>query len=299
MKKVSSKLLVVISILVIAVTAIGFAGCTVGGAKTKIKVVETKLAEDPIAFATPKTEAGLETKQKVDKWIKDNKATIQGLFEKYAKMTDKEANETNIEYKTTADPDKKDKQFVVATAADYPPYEFKASGTQKILGVDIEIASMIAKELKMELVVQDMEFDAIIEETKKTNSLIDIAMAGLTENEERKKSVYFTETYTIDKQVMIVNANNKRFDGLTKEEINKKINQMAKQKVGRYKLVIGAQKGTSSFNLAEDYANENKKIEASSYPSPALAVQDLKNGRIDFVIVDELVAKVLMGKFNK
>lgn len=299
MKKVSSKLLAVISILVIAFAAIAFAGCTPKGSKTKIKVVEATLAEDPIAFGMAKTEAGKKTQEIVNAWIDKNKSTINDLFEEYAKMTDEQANAKNIEYKTEADPVKKDKQFVVATSADYPPYEYIASGTQKILGVDIEIASKIAKELGKELVIQNMDFDAIIPATAKKDSLIDIAMAGLTENEERREHLYFTKVYKVDKQVMIVNANNKSFDGMTTDEINKKIKKLAEEKIGNYKLVIGAQKGTSSFGIAEDYAKDNKKIEASSYPNPSLAVQDMKNGRIDFVIVDALVAKVLMAKFNK
>ena len=108
----------------------------------------------------------------------------------------------------TLDTSKADKQLVVATNAAFAPFEYKDG--DKFVGIDIEIAAYMAEKLNMELVIQDMDFDAVVTSVGKNN--VDIAMAGLTVNETRKQSVNFTESYYNAAQMLVVLDDEKAFD---------------------------------------------------------------------------------------
>lgn len=108
----------------------------------------------------------------------------------------------------TFDASKADKQLVVATNAAFAPFEYKEG--DKFAGIDMEIAAYIAEKLDMELVIQDMEFDAVVTSVGKNN--VDIAMAGLTVNETRKASVNFTESYYNAAQMLVVLESETAFD---------------------------------------------------------------------------------------
>lgn len=108
----------------------------------------------------------------------------------------------------TLDPDKADKQLVVATNAAFAPFEYKEGN--KFAGIDMEIAAYIAERLGLELVIQDMEFDAVVTSVGKNN--VDIAMAGLTVNPTREKSVNFSTSYYNAAQMLIVLEDEKVFD---------------------------------------------------------------------------------------
>jgi polar amino acid transport system substrate-binding protein len=108
----------------------------------------------------------------------------------------------------TLDLDKKDQQLVVATNANFAPFEYKDG--DKFAGIDMEIAAYIAEQLNMELVIMDMEFDSVVASVG--NNGIDVAMAGLTVNETRKQFVNFSTTYYNAAQMLIVPASNTSFD---------------------------------------------------------------------------------------
>ena len=100
------------------------------------------------------------------------------------------------------------KQLVVATNANFAPFEYKEGN--KFAGIDMEIAKYIADKLGMELVIEDMDFDAVVTSVGKNN--VDVAMAGLTVNETRKASVNFTESYYNAAQMLVVVENETAFD---------------------------------------------------------------------------------------
>ena len=106
------------------------------------------------------------------------------------------------------DASKADKQLVVATNAAFAPFEYKEG--DKYAGIDMEIAYYIAQALGMELVIMDMEFDAVVTSVGKNG--VDVAMAGLTVNETRKESVNFTESYYNASQMLVVLESNTAFD---------------------------------------------------------------------------------------
>ena len=90
--------------------------------------------------------------------------------------------------------------LTMGTNAYFPPYEYYDNET--IVGIDAEIAAAIAEKLGMELVIEDMDFDAIIPAV--TTGKIDFGMAGMTVTDERKQSVNFSESYATGIQAVIV-----------------------------------------------------------------------------------------------
>ena len=94
--------------------------------------------------------------------------------------------------------------LVMATNAEFPPYEYYEGGEGKIVGIDIDMAQAIADLLKMELEVQDIAFDSIV--TSVQTGKADIGVAGLTVDEDRLQYVNFSEPYTTSEQVIIVRA---------------------------------------------------------------------------------------------
>lgn len=90
--------------------------------------------------------------------------------------------------------------LIVATNAEFPPYEYYEEG--KVTGMDIDIMQAVCDKLGMELKVEDMAFDSIIPAI--ASGKADVGAAGFTVTEERKKNVNFSDTYTTSKQVIIV-----------------------------------------------------------------------------------------------
>ncbi|MCR5273219.1 MAG: ABC transporter substrate-binding protein/permease [Lachnospiraceae bacterium] len=104
--------------------------------------------------------------------------------------------------------------ITVATNAAFKPYEYYEGG--EIVGIDIDIAKAIGDKLGMEIVIEDMEFDAIINAVDSHKA--DIGIAGMTMTEERAKSISFSDSYTTTKQVMIVRGENLAAEELTFRE---------------------------------------------------------------------------------
>ena len=107
----------------------------------------------------------------------------------------------------TKDSSKADKQLVVATNAEFAPWEYK-SGTL-YYGIDMEIAQLIADELDMELVIEHMNFDNVVGSVGKHN--IDIAMSGITITAERLEVINFSEPYYTESIVVVCKADDESF----------------------------------------------------------------------------------------
>lgn len=156
----------------------------------------------------------------------------------------------------------------MATNAAFPPYEMiKDDGTYE--GIDVEIATKIAEKLGLELAVDDMDFGSVITSVQTGKS--DIAMAGMTVTDERKKNIDFTDSYATGKQVIIVKEGSAI---KTADDLNGKM--------------IGTQEGTTGYLYCsasvEDggYGEEN----VTAYTNGATAVQALVTGKVDCVVID-------------
>ena len=164
----------------------------------------------------------------------------------------------------------------MATNAAFPPYEMIADDGS-FEGIDIEVATEIAKKLGLELVVDDQDFVAAI--TAAGNGQSDIVMAGLTVNKERKETLDFTDTYATGVQVVIV----KEGSDVTMDNLGEKM--------------IGTQKGTTGYIYASDTPENGGYGEdhVIGYDNGAIAVEALKGGQVDCVIIDNEPAKAYVA----
>lgn len=159
----------------------------------------------------------------------------------------------------------------MSTNAEFPPYEMLDDAGNPI-GIDVEVAQAIANKLGLELVVDDMGFDAALLAVQ--NGQSDIAMAGITVNEDRLAVMDFTDSYATGVQVVIVKEGS---------EVNM-------DNLGDYQ--IGTQLGTTGYIYASDTPENGGYGEdhVIGYESGAVAVQALVNGQVDAVIIDNLPA---------
>ena len=200
-------------------------------------------------------------------------------------------------------PKKDDTKLVMATNAAFPPYEFKDG--ENYAGIDVEIAEAIAKKLGKELVIQDIDFGAIIDGVQ--TGKYDFGMAGLTVTDERKQQVNFSTTYATGVQVIIVRNDSKitalediftlddegNPTGLTtNEEI---FDQKKGFKVGVQQDTTGDIYSSSAISgWGFNDLNDDESIKTDRvvrYKTGAEAVAALKTGKVDCVIIDNEPAK--------
>ncbi len=160
----------------------------------------------------------------------------------------------------------------MSTNAEFPPYEM-LDDSGNPTGIDVEVAEAIAKKLGLELKVDDMGFDAALLAVQ--NGQSDIAMAGITVNEERLAVMDFTDSYATGVQVVIV----------------KEGSEVTMDNLGDY--TIGTQLGTTGYIYASDTPENGGYGEdhVIGYETGAVAVQALISGQVDAVIIDNLPAQ--------
>jgi len=157
-------------------------------------------------------------------------------------------------------------KLIMGTSAAFPPYEFISDEDGKtVVGIDAEIAALIAGELGLELVIEDMEFSSIISAIQAGK--IDMGMAGMTVTEERKQNVNFSTTYASGVQVVIV------------PETGSKVNSLDDLK----DAMIGVQESTTGHIYCEGEFGTDHIL---AYSIGALAIQALQNGDVDCVVID-------------
>lgn len=163
-------------------------------------------------------------------------------------------------------------KLIMATNASFPPYEYYES--DKVVGIDAEIAQAIADKLGLELVIEDMEFGSIIAAVQ--TGKVDMGMAGMTVNEERKQSVNFTTSYATGVQVVIVKSDSQIAS----------VDDLADK-------MIGVQQDTTGDIYASDTVENGGfgSDHVTSYKNGAEAVSALKSGKVDAVIIDNEPAK--------
>ena len=169
------------------------------------------------------------------------------------------------------EPKEEKKVLTMATNAEFPPYEYYDG--DKIVGIDAEVAALIAEKLGMELKIEDVAFDSIIPGVQAGK--YDMGMAGMTVTEDRLKDVNFSDSYAKGVQVVIVK------DGGTIASLD----DVAGKK-------IGVQTNTTGDIYASgDFGEEN----VVKYENGALAVEALKSGKVDCVIIDNEPAKAYVA----
>ena len=157
----------------------------------------------------------------------------------------------------------------MSTNAAFPPYEM-TTDDGSFEGIDVEVAGAIAEKLGLELVVDDMGFDAALTAVQSGKS--DIAMAGITVNEERQEVMDFSESYATGIQVVIV----------TEDSPIATIDDLANAEM------IGCQTATTGYiYCSDDYGEDH----VTAFETGAVAVMALSSGQVDAVVIDNEPAK--------
>lgn len=166
----------------------------------------------------------------------------------------------------------------MATNAAFPPYEM-TDDNGGFEGIDVEIATAIADKLGLELVVDDMDFSSVINAVQ--GGKADIAMAGLTVNEERKQNVDFTTSYATGVQVVIVPEDS---DITTVDDLSND-------------KMIGTQEATTGYIYCSDTPENGGYGEdhVVAYTNGATAIQALLGGKVDAVVIDNEPAKAFVA----
>ena len=290
-KKISA---VVLAALMIVVAV--FAGCSSKGGNdkkadepatsaAKVKVVDIELSSEEYAFGVDKKQP--ELKEKCNELLKEMKSS--GELEEISNHFFGDGEPVAV---TSAKQDNSKDQLVVATNAEFAPFEYKEG--DKFYGIDMEIAKLLADKLGKELVIVDMAFDAVLLSVQQQKA--DIGMAGLTVTEERAKQVDFSDPYYNAAQKIICKADDKTFDNCkTKEDVDKILQGFDKS------VLIGGQNGTTGQYYVEGRSDFGfKKLNATwkGYANGSLAVQDLINGGINYVIIDAAPATAITNAIN-
>ncbi len=169
-------------------------------------------------------------------------------------------------------------KLTMATEATFPPYEYYDGDA--IVGIDVEVAQAIAEKLGMELEVTDIAFDSIIPGIQ--TGKYDMGMAGMTVTDERKEQVNFSDSYATGVQVVIVKDDSPitSVDDLFADGAS---------------TVVGTQAGTTGFIYATSDIEDVGLGTVKSFGKTTDAVEALKNGQVDCVILDNEPAKALVA----
>mgnify|MGYP001086780049 CR=1 FL=1 len=165
----------------------------------------------------------------------------------------------------------KDGQVLMGTNAEFPPFEYRDE-TGAVAGFDVALAEEIAADLGVELVIEDMDFNALI--AALNSGKIDFVAAGMTVTEDRLENADFSVAYFDASQVIIVQADNTEING-------------ADDLAGKR---IGVQEGTTG----DLEASEIEGVEMFRYRKGIDGIMDLKNGNIDAVVIDGQPAGVFV-----
>ena len=272
------------------VLALGaFAGC--GGKEvTTAKVIELDLTSEEYAFGVDKTQP--ELLASVNAFIAEIQAN--GKFDEIvAKYFEGTGTKNGIDFVTTVETTNDENTFVVATNCPFEPFEYIGLDG-KMYGIDIEIAQLYAQTKNLTLVVKNIDFDAIF--TNVDSGYADIGMAGITISEERLALYDFTDTYYAASQKLVVLADNTLFDECkTVEEVEAILKTLENEKIGYQLGTTGSLYVVGDADWGFDgFAN----IEGKGYKTAQLAIQDIVNGQIYGVVVDEAPANAMVNAIN-
>ena len=163
-------------------------------------------------------------------------------------------------------------KLIMSTNAAFPPYEMtpyeRTADSGNVVGIDAEIARAIADKLGLELVIDDMDFDAAQLAVQQGKS--DICMAGLSVTEDRLLVMDFSDSYATGIQVVIV-----------PEGSDVTLDNLGEQLIGTQRATTG------NIYCTDDYGEDH----VIAYDDGIVAVQDLLNGKVDAVVIDKAPAQ--------
>ena len=276
---------ILISSILATLSIFTMTACNDGDDGDQVKLISVALTEEQYAFAMQIDNTALQTSFNAYlAEIKQN-GTFDSIMAKYF-----ENKGTKVGYSYVGDGTGANEsgtvgegKFVVATNCPFSPFEYIENG--KIYGVDMEIAAGYASKMGLELVIKNIDFDAILPALDA--GYADIGMAGMTITPDRAGYLFSTEYYNASLNI-IVKADNTDFDSCTtKEQVEAVLQGLSGKK-------IGYQNGTTSVDYVAGFEN----IEGKGYDSAAIATYDVINGNIYAVIVDNAPAAAIVKSYN-
>jgi polar amino acid transport system substrate-binding protein len=168
--------------------------------------------------------------------------------------------------------------FIVGLDDAFPPMGFREKGSDEIVGFDIDLAKKAAEKLGVKVQFKPVAWDGVVLSLNKGD--IDVIWNGLTITPEREKQIAFSKPYLDNRQIIVVK---------TASAVISKADLKGK--------TVGLQLGSSSENaLNADKATVKILKEIKKYSDNQLALLDLAAGRVDAVIVDEIVGRYNIAK---
>lgn len=275
-------------VLALACIAAAFAGC---GNKDNentskaAKVIDIQLTSEEYAFAVNPNDADLLTK--VNEFLTEIQSN--GQFDEICNHYFGDGTPVEV---TSAQEDASKDQLIVVTEPGFEPFEYTKG--DKYVGIDMEMAKLLADYLGKELVIKPIDFDSIFE-TLNTNGA-DIGMAGITVKPDRALLVNFSNTYYNASQKIIVKDGDTTFDNCkTKEDVEKILNGFSAD------VKIGVQTGTTGnfyVDGDEGFGFDGLKAKSVGFSNGSLAVTAMLNGDVDYVIIDEAPAVCIVKAIN-
>ncbi len=296
-KKTLVKILSVVLALVLGLTALWACGGNDDSALNAdgddsqaqtpaVKVIDIELTHEEYAFGVDKAQP--ELLEQINAFVAEIKAN--GTFDEICNRYFGDGTPVAVK-SAQLDPSKD--QLVVATNAAFEPFEFTKG--EDYYGIDMEIAALLAESLGKELVINNMEFDSVCLSVGQHKC--DIAMAGLTVKAEREKYVTFSTSYYEASQKLIVKGDDTTFDACADaasvEAILNSFDLNTK---------IGVQNGTTGQFYVEgdeEWGFSGYAASCVGYKNGSLAVQDMINGNISYVIIDSAPAACITEAINE
>ncbi|MBP5209221.1 MAG: transporter substrate-binding domain-containing protein [Clostridia bacterium] len=293
MKTIKNVLSVLLSLLILSACVLTQVGCDAGGggsAEPKVKLIDVALTEEEYAYVVKKGNATLTSS--LNAYLASIKAdgTFDALVSAYFKgQGDKHgypvATGTVVNDETN---------LVVATNCPFEPFEY-IGNDGLAYGLDIEIAAGYAAAQGLTLIIKNIGFDDIFAQVDA--GYADVGMAGITVSESRLEVYDFSDTYYNASQKLIVAASCTDFDGAADADA---VCAVLASLSGKS---IGYQFGTTGgmYIVGDDdwgfdgYPN----ITGVGYATAQDAVNDLINGNLYAVIVDEAPAAAIVAAVNK
>lgn len=165
-------------------------------------------------------------------------------------------------------------KLIVGTEAGFAPYEYMKG--DKVVGIDMDIAKAIADEMGKELEIKNMDFDGALLAVQQGK--VDFVAAGVSVDPEREEVMDFSHEYVSSTEVVVVNKENPAVSSV--EDLNDK--------------VVAVQQG----NIADIWVSNEENCKAKEvkrYTKFAQASEDLKNGKVDCIVMDQLPAEDLVA----
>lgn len=286
MKKSIIKLIIFLSIIACFFNLVG---CSSSQSEQLVKEIDIKLTNENYAFVCKKGNIALV--ESVNAFMSEIKANgeFDALMAKYFKGEGEKKgyNVTTTDVTNTVD------NLVVVTNCPFEPFEYMASDG-KIYGLDIEIAAAYAEYMGLELVIKNIGFNEIFVQVDA--GYADIGMAGITASADRATTYDFTDPYYAASQKLIVSADNSDFDHCkTAEEVEAILGSLEGKHIGYQ----GATTGGLYINGDEDWGFEGfSNLNGKTYETARIAINDLINGNVYAVILDEAPAKAIVNNIN-